>query len=166
MKLRDSASPQDLQVRGRTTVGVVSHLLLGLLALHHQQPHLEVPVNDVAEVEVIRVLAEGVDEILGHFESAKVEDELEGGEEGEVEVVYLVRVVAHQVHTAGDGPVLSDRHLGPVLHDVHGGVEVLPGKERHQEVDVDNNGDQLQVEAMGLDPALLPAQPQSVLGPG
>ena len=48
---------------------------------------MKVPVDHVVDVKVLVVLAEGVDQGLCNVEPAKVEDELEDGKEGDVQVV-------------------------------------------------------------------------------
>ena len=78
-------------------IGVLQLLVLLVGALHHQVADLHVPVDDVVHVEVLVVLAEGVDEHLGDVEPAVVEDELADAEEGDVHVTDRV-VVANTVH--------------------------------------------------------------------
>ena len=78
-------------------IGVLQLLVLLVGALHHQVADLHVPVDDVVHVEVLVVLAEGVDEHLGDVEPAVVEDELADAEEGDVHVADRV-VVANTVH--------------------------------------------------------------------
>ena len=52
-------------------------------------PNLQISVNHEIGVEVLVVLAEGVEESLGDFEPAHVEQELQRGEYGKVVVVAV-----------------------------------------------------------------------------
>ena len=57
--------------------------------------HLDVPVDEVVELEVVVVLPEGIDERLRYFEPPDEEDELEDEEERRVEVERLKREKPH-----------------------------------------------------------------------
>ena len=92
--------------------------LLIWLSVDHEITDLEVPVNDVTNVKIVIIVAERIYEILGHFEPTKIEDKLQCGEEGEVEVVN-VGVVAHEVDSAGYGPVEAHGDVLAGLHHVH-----------------------------------------------
>ena len=54
---------------------------------------LKVPVDQVVDVKVLVVLAEGVDQGLCNVEPAKVEDELEDAKQGDEHVVGCLLVV-------------------------------------------------------------------------
>ena len=48
--------------------------------------HLHISVNQPVQLEILVVVTKGVDELLGNFEETHEEEELEDGEDGEVEV--------------------------------------------------------------------------------
>ena len=48
--------------------------------------HLKVPVDQKVTLEVIIILAKRVDQSFGHLEPAHVEEELQEGEDGNVEI--------------------------------------------------------------------------------
>ena len=55
---------------------------------------MEVSVDDVIKLKVVVIIAERIDEALGYFEPAKVENELKKEEEGNVDIKVGV-VVPH-----------------------------------------------------------------------
>ena len=59
---------------------------------------MEVSVDDVIKLKVVVIITERIDEALGYFEPAKVEDELNDGEEWEVEIFPVV--VATQIESS------------------------------------------------------------------
>ena len=66
------------------------------------------PVHQPVDFKVLVVVAEGVDELLGDLEEAHVEEELEGGEDWNVEVdVHDEAAVAGVTGTANDIPIES-----------------------------------------------------------
>ena len=65
-------------------LGSVPHLV------YQQERELDVSINNKVCVEVVIILAKWVDECLGHFEPANVEDKLERPEDWEVVVMMFV----------------------------------------------------------------------------
>ena len=64
----------------------VLQLLPLVPALHLQVVDLHVPVDDEVAVEVLIVLPKRVDEHLGDMEPSEVDNELEQGEDGDVDI--------------------------------------------------------------------------------
>ena len=85
-------------------------------------PDLEVSVDDVIELKVVVVITERIDEALGYFKPAKVENELNDGEEWEVEIFPVV------VTTQNEGSSRSFFHWkqGAIVVQIPGWVEELP----------------------------------------
>ena len=63
-----------------------------VVALDHDVGDLNVPVDDVVDVEVLVVVAKGVDQSCSHMHPSTVEDELEDGEEGDDKILDVVVV--------------------------------------------------------------------------
>ena len=84
---------------------------------------MEVSVDDVIELKVVVIVTERIDEALGYFKPTKVEDELDDGEEREVEILPVV------VTTQIESSYCSFLHWkqGPIFVQVPSGVEELPG---------------------------------------
>ena len=106
--------------------------------------HLEVPVNHVVDLEVLVVVAEGVEQRLRHLDPAHVAEQLYEGEEGEVEVGRVpvegrrVRVADVEVREGLGALVLLPRD--EVLTAEEGGQEVAEDGERgHLGVDQTNS---------------------------
>lgn len=68
---------------GNQPVVRVLRLVLVVVPFHHEVADLEMPVQKVVHVKVFIVVAERIDQDLGHVEPAKVEEKLEKGEEGD-----------------------------------------------------------------------------------
>ena len=85
---------------------------------------MEVPVYDVIKLKVVVIITERIDEALGYFEPAKVEDELNDGEEWEVEIFPVV--VATQIESSHSS--FLHWNQGAILVQVPGGVEELPAR--------------------------------------
>lgn len=69
--------------------------------------HLNVPVDEPVDLKVVVVLPKRVDQGLGHLEPAHVEEELQHGEDGDVEInvvlgVLLLRVEELAPHDGGE----------------------------------------------------------------
>ena len=58
--------------------------------INQQESELNISINNEVCVEVIIILAKWVDESLGHFEPANIEDKLERTEDWEVVIVIFV----------------------------------------------------------------------------
>ena len=99
------------------------------------------PVDEPVELEVLVVVAEGIDQLFGHLEQAHVEEELEDGEDGNVEV---------DVHGHATGP-----HEGALLH----AVNLLPADHGEDEENVGGQGDDLGVHHGDGHPVVAPQQP-------
>ena len=83
---------------------------------------MEVSVDDVIKLKVVVIITERIDEALGYFEPAKVENELNDGEEREVEILPVV------VTTQNEGSHRSFLHWKQVaiVVQIPGGGEELP----------------------------------------
>ena len=86
-------------------------------------PDLEVSVDDVIELKVVVVITERIDEALGYFKPAKVENELNDREEWEVEIFPVV------VITQNESSHRSFLHWkqDPIFVQIPGGIKELPG---------------------------------------
>lgn len=74
-------------------------------------------VEEVIRVKVIVIIAKGVQERLGHFEPAHVEDELQEGEDWKVQVDLMVFVTLCRIQklSADDG----ESKVGVCRHRYH-----------------------------------------------
>ena len=61
-----------------------------LQIIHHDVADLEVSVDDVVKLKVVVIITERIYEALSYFQPAKVENELNDGEEWEVEIFPVV----------------------------------------------------------------------------
>ena len=90
-------------------------------------------VYQPVQLEVLVVVAEGIDQLLGHLEQAHVEEELEDGEDGNVEV-----------DVDGD-PSARHPHVLPIVaHTI--ALDLLTTNEGEDEEEVGGKGDHLGME--------------------
>ena len=86
------------------------------------------PVNQVIDLEILVVLAEGIEQRLRHFDPAHVAEKLQDGEERDVEVrCVLVERIRHRE---------ADVEVGE-------GLRVDVGLARHQELAGKQRGEQV-----------------------
>ena len=94
--------------------------------------YLHVPVDQPVEFKVFVVVPEGVDQLLGDLKEAHVEEELEDGEDGDVEV-----------DVDGDPPAGHPHVLPAVSHTK--ALNLLAADEGEDEEEVGSKGDHLRI---------------------
>ena len=89
--------------------GIVSHLHVSVCQVYDQVGDLQVPVYQIVYIEVFVVISERVQQLLSHLDPAHVADELDDGEEGEVDIRSVGRegVVSREL----DGEVWESLHV-------------------------------------------------------
>ena len=98
-------------------------------------------VNQPVQLEVLVVVPEGIDQLLGHLQQPHVEEELEDGVHGEVEVNI-------QHHPAAGHPLV------PLVT-----LYLLPTHDGEDKEEVGGEGDHLGVDHGDGDPVVAPQQP-------
>ena len=88
-------------------------------------------IYEPVQLEVLVVVAEGIDQLLGHLEQAHVEEELEDGEDGNVEV-----------DVDGD-PSARHPHVLPIVAHTKA-LDLLTTNEGEDEEEVGGKGHHLQ----------------------
>lgn len=129
------------QLCGKDGVPVLVLDQLRMLVMHFVDDHvrdLQIAVDDPVHLEVVVVLAEGVDERLGHLEPAHVEEELERGEDRKVHVDAVEEAV---------GDLLL---LGPLLRHDRRDEERVDGQGHHLRVDERNADRVVRDQVTGL----------------
>ena len=96
--------------------------IVDLQIIHHDVADLEVSVDDVVKLKVVVIITERIDEALGNFQPAKVEDELNDGEEWEVEIFPVVVTTQNE----GSSRSFLHRKQGAIVVKIPGWVEELP----------------------------------------
>ena len=66
--------------------GIVSHFHVSVCQVYDQVGDLQVPVYQIVYIEVFVVISERIQQLLSHLDPAHVADELDDGEEGEVDI--------------------------------------------------------------------------------
>ena len=85
---------------------------------------MEVSVDDVIKLKVVVIITKRIDQALGYFQPAKVEDKLDDGKEWKVEIFPVV--VATQIESSHSS--FLHWNQGAILVQVPGGVEELPAR--------------------------------------
>ena len=93
------------------------------------------PVYQPVKFKVFVVVSKGVDQLLSHLEEAHVEEELEDGEDGDVEV------------DVDGNPPAGHPHVLPVVAHPKA-LNLLSTDEGEDEEEVGGKGDHLRIEAV------------------
>ena len=104
--------------------------------------HLDVSVDQPVELEILIVITEGIDQLFGNFQKSHVEEELEDGVDGDVEVNI-------------ERDTTTGHSRGVVLY-------LLSANDGEDEEEVGGEGDDLGVDHGDGDPVVAPEQ--SALG--
>ena len=101
--------------------------------------YLDMSVDQPVELEILIVITEGIDQLFSHFQESHVEEELEDGVDGDVEVNI-------------ERDTTTGHSRSVVLY-------LLPANDGEDEEEVGGEGDDLCVDHGDGDPVVAPQQP-------